>query len=75
MQVIVQDRKINRSGEVVSKYETGKLSVELVGTFGDRAILDDLLYSIACHRLAQRLRQKRDNIVLTGENGIIIVGK
>ena len=75
MQVIAQDRKINRSGEVVSKYETGKMSVELVGTFGDRATLDDLLYSIACHKLSQRLKQKRDNIVLTGENGIIIVGK
>ena len=75
MQAIKQNRTINRSGEIITKYEVGKMSVELVGTFGDRAILDDILYSIACHRLAKRLEQKCDILVLPGEDGIIRVSK
>jgi len=71
MQVTEVDRHTTSSGEMVAEFEAGKRSVQLIGTFEDRATLDDLLYSIACRKLAERLGQKRDNIVLTGGYGII----
>ena len=71
MQVIELDRRTTSSGEMVAEFEAGKRSVQLIGTFEDRATLDDLLYSIACRKIMERLGQKRDNIVLTGGYGII----
>jgi len=71
MQVTEVDRRTTCSGEMVAIFEAGKRSIQLIGTFEDRATLDDLLYSIACQRIAERLGQKRDNIVLNGGYGKI----
>ncbi len=75
MQVTEVDRQTTSSGEMVTIFEAGKRSIQLIGTFENRATLDDLLYSIACQKIAERFTQKRDNIVLNGESGIIKVGK
>ena len=69
MQVTELDRQKICSGEMIAKFETGKRSIQLIGTFENKVTLDDLLYSIACQRIAERLGQKRDNIVLTGGYG------
>lgn len=75
MQITEVDRQTTRSGEMVAVFKAGKRSIQLIGTFEDRATLDELLYSIACRKIAERFMQRRDNIVLTGGNGIIEVGK
>ncbi len=75
MQVTEVKRQTTHSGEMVTMFKAGKRSIQLIGTFEDRATLDDLLYSIACRKIAERFMQRRDNIVLTGGNGIIEVGK
>lgn len=66
MQVTEIARQITDSGKMVTEYRVKALSVRLIGTFGDRALLDDLLYSIASQRIAERFWQKRDNIVKNG---------
>lgn len=71
MQVTEIDRQTTCSGEMVAIFEAGKRSIQLVGTFEGRTTLDDLLYSIACRKIAERFRQKRDNIALTGGYGKI----
>lgn len=75
MQVTELDRRTTSSGEVIACYEAEKRSIQLIGTFEDRATLDDLLYSIACQKIAEQFAQKRDNIALTGGHGIIKAGK
>lgn len=75
MQVTEIDRRVTCSGEIITEYKVGKLSVQLIGTFEDRATLDDLLYSIGSQRIAERFWQKRDNIVRNGGFDIIEVGK
>lgn len=71
MQVTEVDRQTTHSGETVAIFKVGKRSVQLIGTFENRATLDDLLYSIACRKIAEQFRQKRDNIALTGGYGKI----
>ena len=66
MQVIELERRITCSGEMITEYKAGKQYVQLVGTFDEKATLDDLLYSIASQKIAERYGRKRDNIVLTG---------
>ena len=75
MQVTEIDRWVTCSGEIITEYKAGKLSMQLVGTFDDRAKMDDLLYSIGSQRIAERFWQKRDNIVRNGGFVIIKVGK
>ncbi len=69
MQITELERRTNGSGETIVKFKAGKRSIQIVGTFENKATLDDLLYSIACRRIAERLVQKRDNIVLSGGYG------
>ena len=69
MKVKELDRWATHSGEVVVWFETEKRIVQLVGTFANRATLNDLLYTIACRRISERLGKKRDNIVLIRGNG------
>ena len=71
MQVTEVDRRTTCTGEMITRFEAGKRSIQLIGTFENRVSLDDLLYSIACQRIAERLGQKRDNIVLNGGYGKI----
>jgi len=42
-----------KSGETITEYETGKLRIRLIDTYNDRTTLDELLYVIACNRLAE----------------------
>lgn len=69
MQITELERRTTGSGETIAKFKAGKRAIQLVGTFENKAALDDLLYSIACRRIAERLVQKRDNIVLPGGYG------
>ena len=69
MQVTELDRRTTCSGEMIARFETGKRSIQLIGTFENKATLDDLLYSIACRRITERLGQKRDIIVFKGGYG------
>jgi len=69
MQVIELNRQTTCDGEVVTHFEAGKRSIQLIGTFAQWATLDDLLYSIVSRKIAERTRQKRDNIVSTGGYG------
>ena len=71
MQVTELDRRTTCSGEMIARFEAGKRSIQIIGTFENRATLDDLLYSIACQKIAERFTQRRDNIVLTGGYGKI----
>lgn len=66
MQVIEIERRATGSGEMITKFKAGNRFVQLVGTFDENATLDDLLYSIASQKIAERYGQKRDSIVLTG---------
>lgn len=69
MKVKELDRWATHSGEVVAQFEAEKQLVQLVGTFANRATLNDLLYTIACRRISEGLRKKRDNIVLIRGDG------
>ena len=64
MQVIERCRSKTHSGEIVSEFDAGRLSILLIGSFGNHETFDDLLYSIACRKISERLAQRRDNIVL-----------
>lgn len=69
MQITELERRTTDSGETIAKFKSGKRSIQIVGTFENKATLDNLLYSIACRRIAERLVQKRDIIVLPGGYG------
>lgn len=69
MQITELERRTTDSGETIAKFKAGKRSIQVVGTFENKATLDDLLYSIACRRIAEWLVQKRDIIVLPGGYG------
>jgi hypothetical protein len=69
MRVTELERRTACSGETIARFEIGKRSIQIVGTFENRATLDDLLYFIACRKIAERLAQKRDNIVIPGGYG------
>lgn len=69
MQITELERRTTDSGETIAKFKAGKRSIQVVGTFENKATLDDLLYSIACGRIAEWLVQKRDIIVLPGGYG------
>lgn len=69
MQITELERRTIGSGETIAKFKAGKRAIQLVGTFENKATLDDLLYSIACRRISERLVQKRDNIVNSGGFG------
>ena len=75
MQVVERYRNKTPSGEIITEFDAGKRTILLIGSFEHREAFDDLLYSIACRKISERLAQKRDNIVLSGGNGTIYVGK
>jgi hypothetical protein len=55
MQVNELCRERKQTGETVVELETGKLRVRLINTYANKKPLDEILYIIACHRLAKRL--------------------
>ena len=48
-------RRSIQSGESVIEFTAGKLHVRLIDTYSGRITLDELLYVIACNKLAERL--------------------
>lgn len=55
MQIVEQQRSINPSGENVAVFDTGKLLIRLIGTFGEQAKLNDLLYTVMCQRIEDKM--------------------
>ena len=48
-------RRKKRNGETVAEFDTGKLLVRLTCSFSGGETLDELLYVLACRKLAERL--------------------
>lgn len=57
-QVIERNRQENKFSEVITDFEAGKKNIRLVGTYGEQAVFDDLLYAIACQKIVERLGEK-----------------
>ena len=55
MQVKELRRDRKQTGETIAEFEAGQLLVRLTGTYGVKETLDDLLYVIACRKLAGKL--------------------
>ena len=48
-------RQHNNDGQTIVQIETGKLMVRLINTYDKKSTLDEMLYMIACRRLADRI--------------------
>lgn len=55
MQIKELCRTENPSGETVVEYEAGKLLVRLIDTYDRAKTFEEMLYVIACRRLAAKL--------------------
>ena len=55
MKVKELHRHQNLNGETIVELETGKLRVRLISTYCKQTALDEMLYQMACHKLAERL--------------------
>jgi hypothetical protein len=55
MQITELRRSIKQSGENIAEFDTEKIHVRLIDTYSGRISFDDLLYIIACNKLAERL--------------------
>ena len=55
MQVRELHREEHQTGETVVEIETDKLLVRLINTYDKEKTFDEMLYIIACRRLATRL--------------------
>ena len=55
MQVRELDRRIKRTGEIVVDIEIDKLRVRLISTYDKEKSFDEILYILACRRLAERI--------------------
>ena len=49
------NRQDNKDGQTVVEFETDKLVVRLINTYDKRKTLEDMIYVIACRKLADRL--------------------
>ena len=52
------ERHVTASGESIAVYQAGKMTVRLVGSFAGEHTLDELLYSIACQKLEDRISKE-----------------
>lgn len=50
-------REVTASGETIAVYQAGRLTVRLIGSFGEKQSLDELLYTIASQKLADKMRE------------------
>jgi len=48
-------RQHNKNGQTVVELETEKLVVRLISTYDKQKSLDEMIYIIACRKLADRL--------------------
>ena len=55
MQVKELHRQEKRSGETVVEIEVDRLRVRLIDTYDNEKTLDDIIYVLACRRLAERI--------------------
>jgi len=55
MQVKELRRQKTETNETVVEFEAGKLLVRLINTYDSKRTLDDLIYIMACRKLAERL--------------------
>ena len=55
MQVKELHRRKTQTDETVVEFEAGKLLVRLINTYDSKRTLDELIYVIACRKLAERL--------------------
>ena len=55
MQVKELKRKIKQTGETVVDFEVDKIRVRLINTYDKEKTLDEILYILACRRLAERI--------------------
>jgi len=55
MQIKELHRQQNLNGETIVEIEAGKLRVRLINTYCKQTALDEMLYQMACHKLAKRL--------------------
>jgi hypothetical protein len=53
MQVKELHRKKAQTGETVVELEIGKMIVRLIGTYDKKKPLDELIYVMACRKMAQ----------------------
>ena len=54
MQIKELCRKTNKTGETVVEFESGKILVRLIDTYNDTKTFEELLYAIACRKLAEQ---------------------
>ena len=55
MQVKELHRKKEKNGETIVEVEAGKLLVRLIDTYDSKKTLEEMIYVIACRRLAAKL--------------------
>jgi len=55
MQVKELNRQTKRTGETVVDFEVDKLRVRLIDTYHKEKSFDEVLYILACRRLAERI--------------------
>ena len=46
-------RQKNQTGEMVAEFEVGKLLVRLISTYDSKRTLDELIYVLACRKMAE----------------------
>ena len=54
MQVKELQRQNTQTGETVVELEAGKLLVRLIGSYDNNRPLDELIYVMACRKMAQQ---------------------
>jgi len=75
MQVATINRRVISPEEIITDYIAGKLTVRLIGKCGGKMSFEDILFQVACQRIAKQLEQRRDTLVIPGSYGIIKVSK
>ena len=55
MQITELHRQKKQTGETIVEVKTEKLLVRLIDTYGNKNTLDEIIYVMACRRLAERM--------------------
>ena len=63
MKMIVKElnRKLNTDGKTVAEYEAGKLHLRIIDSYDNKRSFEDLIYVVACHRLAGQIGMRAEN--------------
>ena len=51
----MQRLKKEQTGETVVDIEAGRLRVRLINTYNNERLLDEIIYTLACRRFAERM--------------------